>query len=123
MRTAERLELSAELAEQVAESGADELKALYLLTQREMAQAAASTGGSKPPLESEQYADAAKQGREMKSHYEASLQLHRMTGGGPKTKDGDDSGPLVTAMNPNRHVMMIHGRPVMVLSVHGKSNL
>ena len=122
MRTAERLELSAELAEQVAESGADEMKALYLLTQREMSQAA-SSGGSKPPLESEQYAQAAGEGRDMKSHYEASLQLHRMTGGGPKTKDGHDSGPLATSLNPNRHVMMIHGRPVMVLSVHGTSNL
>ena len=122
MRTADRLELSAELAEQVAESGADGMKALYLLTQREMGQTA-SAGGSQHPQESDEYAQAQKMGRDMKSHYEASLQLHRMTGGGPKTKGGEDSGPIVTALNPHRHVMMIHGRPVMVLSVHGTSNL
>ena len=116
-KTAVRLELSAELVEQTAEKGADELKALYLLSQRELNEVAASS--SQAPHESQAYATAQHEGRDMKTHYDTSLQIHRMTGGGRKMPLVGESGPVATALNPNRHVMMIHGRPVMVLSVKG----
>ena len=115
-KTAERLELAAEVAEDVVEKRDEEMKALYLLEPREITQAAQSPATALQ--ESEAYTSAHMEGRDFKSHYEASLQLHRLTGGGPKTEKGD-SGPVATALNPNRHVMMINGRPVMALSANG----
>ena len=116
-RTAERLELAAEFAEGVAEKADDELQALYLLNQRELTAAASKTTPCSGAQQSAEFQQAEKEGREMKTHYEASLQLHRLTGGGPKPEG--QSGPVVTALNPNRHVHMVHGRPVMVLSGNG----
>ena len=116
-RTAERLELAAEFAEGVAEKADEELQALYLLDQRELTAAASKTTPCSGAQMSEEYLQAGMEGREMKTHYEASLQLHRLTGGGPKPEG--QSGPVVTALNPNRHVHMVHGRPVMVLSGNG----
>ena len=111
--TATRLELAAEYAEKAAEDD-EQLQALYLLDQRELSAAAtgaSSSGAAATPLDA-----ALQEGRAMKSHLEASMLTHRLTGGG-KPPGGDASGPMATALNPNRHVMMIHGRPVMVLSV------
>ena len=113
-KTATRLELAAEYAEKAAEDD-EQLQALYLLDQRELSAAAtgaSSSGAASTPLDA-----ALQEGRAMKSHLEASMLTHRLTGGGKPTEAHGQSGPMATALNPNRHCMMIHGRPVMVLSV------
>ena len=114
--TADRLELAAEYAEKAGEDD-EKLQALYLLNQREISEAAAAPSFSRasesPPFEA-----AEQEGREMKSHIETSMLQHRLTGGGAPKEGHGASGPLATAFNPNRHAMMIHGRPVVVLSVN-----
>ena len=115
-KTAQRLELAAEIAETLGDETGDELKSFYMLTQKELA-ALPPVGA---PQQTQVYVDAVAEGRTMKSHYDTSLQIHRMTGGGPKGKS-EESGPMATAVNPNRHCMMINGRPVMVLGVNAKS--
>ena len=113
-KTATRLELAAEYAEKAAEDD-EQMQALYLLDQRELSAAAtgaSSSGAASTPLDA-----ALQEGRAMKSHLEASMLTHRLTGGGKPTEAHGQSGPMATALNPNRHCMMIHGRPVMVLSV------
>ena len=118
-KTAERLELAAEFADTVAEQCGEEMQALYLLDTKELTAAAAASSPCSGAEQSQEYNLAQEEGREKKSHYAASLQLHRMTGGGPKPSTaGNESGPMVTSLNPNRHVMMLHGRPVMVLSLN-----
>ena len=113
-KTAQRLELAAEYAEKAAEDD-NEMKALYLLNQREISSTAAasssSAGALSPVHEKEQ------EGRAMRSHLEASMLTHRLTGGGKPAEQHGQSGPMATALNPNRHCMMIHGRPVVFLSV------
>ena len=115
-KTATRLELAAEVAEDMAERGKEDLKPLYLLKPREVSQAAQRQATSMQ--QSPQYNLAYMEGRDYATHYEASLQLHRLTGGGPKTAEGE-SGPVATAFNPNRHVVMINGRPIMALGENG----
>ena len=115
-KTAHRLELAAEMAETHGDVPSESLKSMYMLTQRELS--ALPPVGS--PERTQVYADAEAEGRAMRSHYDTSLLIHRMTGGGPKGED-QGSGPVATAVNPNRHVMMINGRPVMVLGVNGNS--
>ena len=44
---------------------------------------------------------------------EASYELHRLTSGGYKLPELR-AGPFCTALNPNRHAMVIQGRPVVV---------
>ena len=111
-KTAKRLELAAEIAESVGDEIGDELKSFYVLNQRELAVLPPVTA----PQRSAAYEDAVAEGRSMKTHYDTSLQIHRMSGGGPK-QNSDESGPVATAVNPFRHTMMINGRPVMALGV------
>ena len=92
------------------------MKSMYMLTQRELS----ALPPVQAPERSQAYEDAEAEGRPMKSHYDTSLQIHRMTGGGPKD-NSEESGPVATAVNPNRHVMMINGRPVMALGVNANS--
>ena len=115
-KTAERLELAAEIAETHGDAPGEGLKSMYMLTQRELS----ALPPVQAPQKSQAYEDAEAQGRPMKSHYDTSLQIHRMTGGGPKD-NSEESGPVATAVNPNRHVMMINGRPVMAVGVNANS--
>ena len=92
------------------------MRALYVMSPAEIGVAASSEGYQgldKTIQQNPKYY----QGRAgQKSHYEASSQLHRMTGGGKKLP-GIDSGPIATALNPERHDMMVHGRPVAVIGL------
>ena len=103
----------AAVAEKVAEEGGEDLKALYMLKPSELSSAASSSQPTLPLVETPEYLQAVAGDRHFKSHLDTSYQIHRMTGGGKYPSS--QPGPIATALNPNRHVMMISGRPVMVL--------
>ena len=109
-RTAERLEVAAHVAEKAAQDGGEDMKALYVMSAAEVVKATSSQPRTSSITRSNAYRAAAK---EPKSHVETSYGVHRLTAGGymlPEMR----AGPFATALNPNRHAMMIQGRPVMV---------
>ena len=108
--TAERLEAAAHVAEMAAQEGGADSKALYVMSAGDVVQAASSQPRTDSISRSEAYMAAAS---EPKSHVETSYELHRLTAGGYKLPELR-TGPFATALNPNRHAMMIQGRPVMV---------
>ena len=110
-KTAKRLEAAASTAQMAAASGGEDLKALYVMTSAEFVQAASSQPPFTPISESKAYKEKASS--QPRSHAEASYVLDRLTAGGMK-KPEKSSGPFATALNPNRHAMMIQGRPVVV---------
>ena len=110
-KTAQRLEAAASTAQRAAAEGGAELKALYVMSSAEIVQAASSQPRHTPISESWEYKERASS--QPRSHVEASYVLNRLTGGGYK-KPEMSSGPFATALNPNRHTMMIQGRPVVV---------
>ena len=111
---AERLGAVAEAAETAAEQGGDALKALYVMQPKEVNAAASSQ--PQIPLAETPAAKAAMSSQPSHSHHDTALHIHRMTGGGRKYPS-TEAGPIATSLNPARHVMMINGRPVMVLGV------
>ena len=70
-KMAQRLELAAEIVETVGDEVGDELKSLYMLTQKELS-ALPPVGA---PQRTQVYADTVAEGRAMKSHYDTSLQI------------------------------------------------
>ena len=111
--TAKRLETGASAAEEAAASGGADLKAMYVMSS---AQIIAASASSQPHMsaisDSMEYKMASSS--QPRPHVEASYVLDRLTSGGFK-KPLLHSGPFATALNPNRHTMMIQGRPVVVL--------
>ena len=109
-----RLTATAEVAEAAAEQGGQDLKALYVMTPKEVAKAASSQPQTN--LADTTGAKAALSSQPPRSHREAALNIHRLTGGGPKLPSSE-AGPIATSVNPARFAMMINGRPVVVLRV------
>ena len=112
MFTAERLEKGASAVQRAAASGGEDLRALYVMEPADIIKSASSQPPMAPISESSEYKRTSKS--EARSHVETSYVLDRLTGGGYKKPDMT-SGPFATALNPNRHTMMIQGRPVVVL--------
>ena len=113
--TAQRLDAGAEAAELAAVDGGEDLKALYMMSQKDINVAASS----QPDIhisETLAFRNAQESSQPLLSHYEAGVKLHRMTGGGQKLPS-TETGALATALNPSRHLLMIQGRPVGVLGV------
>ena len=110
-KTAKRLEAGASTAEQAAASGGADLKAMYVMSSAEIINAASSQPQKSAISETWEY--KAVSSSQPRSHVEASYVLDRLTAGGYK-KPEMSSGPFATALNPNRHAMMIQGRPVVV---------
>ena len=109
-RTAERLEAAAQIAELAAQEGGADTNALYVMSASDVVQAVSSQPRTSYISGLDAYMAAAP---DPKSHVETSYELHRLTAGGYKFPEMR-TGPFVTALNPNRHAMMIQGRPVMV---------
>ena len=86
---------------------------MYVMTSAEIIAAAASSQPQKKRSISLTPAFKARSSSQPRSHVEASYVLDRLTAGGYK-KPVLRSGPFATALNPNRHTMMIQGRPVVV---------
>ena len=118
--TAARLDAGAATAAQAALEGGDDLKAIYMMSPQEI-NVAASSHPKLQISETWECVKETKSSQPLKSHYEAALQVHRMTGGGQKLPSVQ-SGPIATAFNPGRHVMVIAGRPVMVLGIETKTH-
>ena len=112
-RTAVRLDAGAVAAQKAVQTGGDDLKALYVMSPVAVVKAASSQPPQTPLSESAEFKAASSS--QLRSHVETSYELHRLTGGGYKLPELR-AGPFATALNPNRHVMMIQGRPVAVLS-------
>ena len=110
-KTAKRLEAAASTAQRAAADGGADLKAMYVVSSAEIIQAASSQPSFTPISESWEYKE--RSSSQPRSHVEASYVLSRLTAGGCK-KPEMSSGPFATALNPNRHTMMTHGRPVVV---------
>lgn len=109
--TAERLEAAATTAQQAAASGGADLKALYVMSSAEIVNTASYQPRLTPISETREYKQ--RSSSQPRSHVEASYVLNRLTSGGFK-KPEMSTGPIATALNPNRHTMMIQGRPVVV---------
>ena len=111
-KTSKRLEAGAASAQRAAARGGADLKSVYVMGSGEFIQ----TASSQPPFASisESLEFKRQASSQPRSHVEASYVLDRLTGGGYK-KPELTSGPFATALNPNRHAMMIQGRPVVVL--------
>ena len=112
--TARRLSAVAEAAETAVEQGGEALKAIYTMKPKDVNKALSSQ--PQVPLAETTTAQAAVSSQPPHSHHDTSLHLHRMTGGGKKYPS-TQSGPIATSLNPERHTMMINGRPVVVLGV------
>ena len=110
--TAERLKAGASAAQRAAATGGDDLKALYVMNPADIIKSASSQPPRTPISETKEYKQS--KSSQPRSHVETSYVLDRLTGGGYKKPDMT-SGPFATALNPNRHTMMIQGRPVVVL--------
>ena len=108
-----RLDVAAAAAQKAVQTGGDDLKALYVMSPAAVVKAASSQPPATPLSESQGFKDAASS--QPRAHLETSYELHRLTAGGYKLPELR-AGPFATALNPNRHVMMIQGRPVAVLS-------
>lgn len=109
-RTAERLEVAARATETAVHEGGADAKALYVMSAADVVKAASSQPRTRSLSRSDAYGAAASV---PKSHVETSYKVHRLTAGGYKLPELR-AGPFATALNPNRHAMMIQGRPVMV---------
>ena len=96
------------------------MKAMYVMSSAEIIEAASSQ--PQPSAISETWAYKAASSSQPRSHAEASYVLDRLTAGGYK-KPEMKSGPFATALNPNRHTMMIQGRPVVVLCVRKHTHI
>ena len=110
-KTAKRLEAGASTAQWAAASRGADLKALYVMSSAEIIHTASTQPRFTPISESREYKE--RSSSQPRSHTEASHVLDRLTAGGIK-KPEKSSGPFATALNPNRHTMMIQGRPVVV---------
>ena len=110
-KTAKRLELAAASAAMAAASGGDDLKAMYMMSSAEIVQAASSQPLRTPIAQTQDFKRRASS--QPSSHIAASYVMDRLTAGG-MPKGAKYSGPFATALNPNRHTMMIQGRPVVV---------
>ena len=110
--TSRRLEAAATSAERAAARGGDDLRAMYVMSSAEFVQTASSQPHLKPISETKEYKTRSSS-QPPKSHVEASYVLNRLTAGGFKRPE-KTTGPFATALNPNRHAMMIQGRPVVV---------
>ena len=109
-RTAERLQAAADVAEKAAHEGGADMKALYVMSAADIVKSASSQPKWTAISESEAYKVATSV---PKSHLETSYELHRLTAGGYKMP-ALSAGPFATALNPNRHAMVIQGRHVVV---------
>ena len=110
--TSKRLEAGAATAQSAAAKGGADLKAVYVMSSAEFVQTASSQPHLKPISETKEYKTRSSS-QPPRSHVEASYVLNRLTAGGFK-KPEMTTGPFATALNPNRHAMMIQGRPVVV---------
>ena len=110
-QTAKRLEAGASAAKRAAASGGRDMKAMYVMSSAAIIKTASSQ--PQPTSISETTAYQEVSSSQPRSHVEASYVLNRLTAGGFK-KPEMKSGPFATALNPNRHAMMIQGRPVVV---------
>ena len=110
-KTAERLERGAAAAAQAADRGGRDAKALYVMSPADIIKTASSQPQTETISQSKAYEEASSS--QPRSQLEASYVLDRLTGGGLKLPEMA-SGPFATALNPNRHTMMIQGRPVVV---------
>ena len=110
-QTAKRLEAGASAAEKAAAAGGRDMKAMYVMSSAAIIQSASSQPQPTSISETKAYQEVSSS--QPRSHVEASYVLNRLTGGGYK-KPEMKSGPFATALNPNRHAMMIQGRPVVV---------
>ena len=87
------------------------MKALYVMSPADIIKSASSQPPETGISQSAAYKEASSS--QPRSHVEASYELHRLTAGGYKLPELR-AGPFATALNPNRHTMMIQGRPVVV---------
>ena len=110
--TSKRLEAGAAIAQSAAAKGGADLKAVYVMSSAEIIKTASSQPPGTPISETLEF--KSQSSSQPRSHVEASYVLDRLTGGGYK-KPEMNTGPFATALNPNRHTMMIQGRPVVVL--------
>ena len=119
-QTAKRLEAGASAAEKAAAAGGRDMKAMYVMSSAAIIQSASSQPQPTSISETKAYQEVSSS--QPRSHMEASYVLNRLTGGGYK-KPEMKSGPFATALNPNRHAMMIQGRPVVVPCVRKHTHI